>query len=409
MKILHTADWHIGKWLDRFSRLPEQREVLKEICEIADREAVDMILVAGDVFDTFNPSAESMELFFQTVKTLGKNGTRAVVVIAGNHDQPERIESSETIARTHGVLLSGLPETIIQPLIIPNGIAVLQSAPGFLELQLPGTSFPVRVLLTPYANEYRLKTFLGSEEREDQLRDLLAQKWKALADTYCDDFGVNLLCAHLFFQQAGKQAEAEPEDERPILHVGGAQAIYSANIPPQIQYVALGHLHRYQEIDSNPCPVVYSSSPLSYSFAEADQKKYVVIIEAEPAKPLSYRPVPLASGKPLLRKRFTSPDDATEWLKQNPDTLVELTLVTTDFLSAEQRKQLQDIHDGIVTIIPEITHPNDQPDRLPTAIDLNQSMEAVFTDYFISRKNIPPDASILEVFREVLGESEETP
>jgi exonuclease SbcD len=86
MKILHTADWHLGKWLDNYPRLPEQKEILEEICEIAEHELVDVVLIAGDLFDTFNPSAEAQELFYKTLRRLGNNGKRAVVAIAGNHD-----------------------------------------------------------------------------------------------------------------------------------------------------------------------------------------------------------------------------------------------------------------------------------------------------------------------------------
>src|SRR5690606_13326483 len=140
---------------------------------------------------------------------------------------------------------------------------------------------------------------LGLENSEEELRQVLANRWKDLAETYCDDKGVNVLVAHLFVMKKGEETPEEPEDEKPILHVGGAQAIYSENIPPQIQYTALGHLHRFRVIDSSPCPVVYSSSPLSYSFAEAGQEKHVVIIDAEPAKKISYTAVALTKGKPL--------------------------------------------------------------------------------------------------------------
>ena len=74
LKILHTADWHLGKWLDNVSRMPEQKDVLDEICEIAEKENVDAVIIAGDLFDTFNPSAEAQELFYRTLKRLGNKG-----------------------------------------------------------------------------------------------------------------------------------------------------------------------------------------------------------------------------------------------------------------------------------------------------------------------------------------------
>jgi exonuclease SbcD len=214
-----------------------------------------------------------------------------------------------------------------------------------------------------------------------------------------------MLCAHLFFQVKGEPAAEEPDDEKPILHVGGAQAIYSANIPHQIQYVALGHLHRYQVIDTDPCPIVYSSSPLSYSFGEAGQAKYVVLIEAEINKKLSFKKQPLTKGKPLLRQRFESLEEALLWLRENQEALVEITMVTDDFLSVRDRKALNEAHTGIVNIIPDVKNKafvlNQQG-----SIDLNKSMEQLFTDYFHHSKGQQPDAATMELFKEVLGTEE---
>ncbi len=86
MKILHTADWHLGKKLDRFSRLEEQVSAMEEIITIADEEQADLVLIAGDLFDNFNPAVEAVELFYKTLKRLSLNGKRPVIAIFGNHD-----------------------------------------------------------------------------------------------------------------------------------------------------------------------------------------------------------------------------------------------------------------------------------------------------------------------------------
>ena len=126
MKILHTADWHLGKKLEGISRLQEQRAVLEEICAIADHEAVDAVLVAGDLFDTFNPSSEAEELLYKTLKQLSRNGTRAVVAIAGNHDSPERIEAPDPLARACGIIFAGYPNSIVPPFELETGLTVLK-------------------------------------------------------------------------------------------------------------------------------------------------------------------------------------------------------------------------------------------------------------------------------------------
>ncbi len=98
MKMLHTSDWHLGKRLEDFSRLEEQKAVMQEICEIAEREQVDVVIVAGDLFDTFNPPTEAVDLLYKTLKRLTANGRRPVIAIAGNHDSPDRIEAPDPLA-----------------------------------------------------------------------------------------------------------------------------------------------------------------------------------------------------------------------------------------------------------------------------------------------------------------------
>jgi len=333
MKILHTADWHLGKRLDNVSRFAEQVAVMEEICEIAERENVDAVIVAGDLYDTFNPSTESIELFYKTLKRLANNGKRAVIAIAGNHDSPDRIEAPDPLARECGIIFAGFPNTRITPFSLKNGIEVTSSESGFIEIKLPTIDAPLRLILTPYANEYRIKTFLGMEDSEAELRKVLATKWKELADKYCDNKGVNILMTHLYMMKKGGEEFVEPEDEKPILHIGGAQVIYSENIPKQIQYVALGHLHRKIIVDTKPCPIIYSSSPLAYSFSEANQQKYLMLIQVEPGIDVLFNAIPLTKGKKLLRECFDNIDEAVKWLSNNQNALVELTIISETFLT----------------------------------------------------------------------------
>ena len=404
MKLLHTSDWHLGKRLEDFSRIEEQQAVLQEICEIAEREQVDAVLVAGDLFDTFNPPTEAVDLFYKTLKRLSSNGRRPVIAIAGNHDSPDRIEAPDPLARECGIIFAGYPNSVVPPFELESGLKVLRSEEGFLELKLPGIEIPLRLLLTPYANEFRLKTYLGHENSEEELRTVLQQKWQELAEKYCDNKGVNLLVTHLFVVKKGDALPEEPADEKPILHVGGAQVIYTENIPNQIQYAAIGHLHRMHRVDSAPCPVYYSGSPLSYSFAEANQKKYVLLVDVEPGKVATVQELELTKGKKLLRKRAEGIDEALQWLSENPDSLVELTMVTDTYLTAQERKQLGAAHNGIVTIIPEVKNASEFSGGNKKSIDLTKTMEELFTDYFRHEKGQEPNAEVMKLFTEILAE-----
>jgi DNA repair protein SbcD/Mre11 len=408
MKILHTADWHLGKKLNDYSRVPEQIEVLTEVCQIADDHDVDIVLIAGDLFDTFNPGADAIELFYKTLHKLAKNGKRAVIAIAGNHDSADRIEAPDPLARECGIFLSGRPKTQINACSLDCGLEITNSAPGFIELKLPNYSYPLRLILAPYANEQNMRQFLGTENREEELRRLLEQNWQQLANQWCDEKGVNILMAHLYFMQEGAVVTEEHEDEeKPILHIGGAQAIYTSNIPKQIQYVALGHLHRFQIVDKNPCPVVYSSSPLSYSFSEAGQQKFVVILEAQPQLPVKIQAVKLTSGKKLVRKRFEDVQEAVAWLNDNPYTFIELTLVSDTYIDAKTKKSLYQAHDGIVNIIPEIKGQTINKEEGPAKIDLNKNIQELFKDYFISKRGQEPNEQILTLLNEIIEKEAE--
>ncbi len=407
MKILHTADWHLGKKLENCSRLNEQRLVLDEICDIAHTQNVDAVIVAGDLFDNFNPSAEAQELLYSTLFRLSDGGRRLVVAIAGNHDSPERIEVPDAFARICGILFVGYPNADIKPFETEHGVKMTKSDKGFAEFQLPRCEFPLRLLLTPYTNEIRLKTYLKDEDSEESLRQVLAKHWQNLADVYCDVLGVNMLVTHLYMmQEHDPSPPEEPDDERPILHVGGAQAVFATNVPTQIQYVALGHLHRFQTIARQPCPMVYSSSPLAYSFAEANQVKNIVIIEANPSQPVSYSAVPLGAGKPLLRGRFDNVNEALAWLTDNQNAWVQLTMVTENYLEAADKKRLIAAHEGLIGIIPEIKN-SKKVITFSQSADLQaQTMEEIFVDYFKTRKESAgqaPSEGLLALFKEIVA------
>lgn len=404
IKILHTADWHLGKRLQEFSRLEEQKLVLEEIIQIADREAVDMVLLAGDIFDSFNPNHEAVELLYKTLKKLSRDGKRPMIAISGNHDSTQFVEAPDPLAREMGIFFYSRYDSIIPIGKLDNGIEVRRSEPGFVEICLPNFNFPIRIILAPYANEVLLKTYLGEGDREAEFREVLANKWRKIADTYCDDQGVNLFLGHFFFMKEGGSIEPEPESERPILHVGGTQALFTHNIPSQIQYAALGHLHRYHAVGENPFPVVYSSSPLAYSFSEADQQKQVLIIQAEPGKEVEYRAVGLEKGRPLYRKTFDDLATTLQWLDENPYCFVEITFVTEHSIDAATRKAIMKAHDGIVSLIPQIKNPQGQESLNLKVEHLGKDMGTLFNMYYKSVKGQEPNEGLVEIFKEVISQ-----
>ena len=400
MKILHTADWHLGKRLDRFSRLEEQILVMDEIVQIADEQNVDLILIAGDLFDNFNPSVEAIELFYKTLKRLSLNGKRPVIAISGNHDSPSLIDAPDPLARECGIILIGHPKAKVTPFELDD-FKISHSVEGMIEIQLKNYDFPIRIVHTAFANEVRLKEYFG-ENKEDALNQVLAENWKSIADEFCDQNGVNILMTHLYMNKKGAPILEEPDGEKPI-KIGNADLIYSDIIPKQIQYTALGHLHAFQNIGTKEKPVIYSSSPLCYSFSEAGQTKYVSIIEANPNKQVTYEKIALKNGKALVRKTFDDVEKAIAWLTENQNTLVELTLESETYLKAEERKLIYNAHHGIVHLIPKVKNQEINQNQLHE-INLNQDIQSLFKDYFKSKNNAQePNEELLDLFNEILN------
>ena len=135
MKILHTSDWHLGKYLEGQSRLEEQEKFIGDFIEIVEENDIDLIIIAGDIYDTSNPPAKAEKLFYESVKTLSNEGERIVLIIAGNHDNPERLGSSKPLATEQGIILLGKPKDTIEVGKIGQH-EIVDSGEGFLELKI---------------------------------------------------------------------------------------------------------------------------------------------------------------------------------------------------------------------------------------------------------------------------------
>ncbi len=382
-------------------RLPEQRLILDEIHEIAEQHQVDAILVAGDLFDVANPSNEATELFYKGLKKLSKDGKRPVIAIAGNHDSPHRIEAPDPLARECGIVFLGYPTSQAPEFKLDSGFQVLRTDEGFLELKLPGQDVPLRIIATPYASEIRMKQYLGNDE-EQGLRDALQKQWQEIANQYCDNAGVNLLMAHLFVWNRDSEPPEEPEGEKPV-KVGNASLVYADLFPEQMQYVALGHLHRSQAISGSNVPVQYSGSPLAYSFSEANQKKYVHVVNLEPEQNAGVEKVELKKGRELKRKTFEQVDEAVKWLLDNSEAFTEITMRTDDFLKADENKRLHDASENLVNIIPEPKNRSASTQN-KKQIDMNQSVTELFTRYFKESQGQEPNEEMMELFSEILNQ-----
>ncbi len=402
MKVLHSSDWHLGKKLENISRLEEQKLVLNEIVDITNNQDIDVIIIAGDIYDTANPSNEAEELFYRTVKKLSNNGKRIIIIIAGNHDSSDGINAPNPIAKMNGIFMIGDLSKIIKPLKLDSGIELINSDMGFLEFKFDKYDYPLRIITTPYVNELRLKKLLSAKHGEKEVLGLLEEKWFELSDKYCDKKGINLLTAHLYMAGKGEVDDIEPLDERSILHIGGLRKLFTNSIPKSIQYTALGHLHKFNLLKSeSDFPIIYSGAILEYSFSEAMQDKYVIVSEIFPNSIPEIKKIELKSGRKLKRARFKNIDSAIEWLKNNLDSYVELIIVTDSYIDMDIQKMLYDTHDKIVSIIPEVISKNNKDDDFEN-FSLSEDFESLFKKFFkYKNNNLDPSEDIMNLLKEI--------
>jgi exonuclease SbcD len=166
-------------------------------------------------------------------------------------------------------------------------------------------------------------------------------------------------------------------------------------------------LHRKQKIGTSLGNIIYSGSPLSYSFSEADQKKYVIVTEILPGKHPVIQEILLSKGLPLFRKRAESVEEAADWLTENPKCLVELTMATETYLTAAERKRLYTAHEGIVMLIPDVKNRNDWQNDSGDQIDLTKPIEDLFIEYFKHARGQAPNENLLKLLKEVLSETDQ--
>jgi len=403
MRILHTADWHLGSTLEGRDRAEEQAAVLEEIVEIACEEDVDLVLVAGDVYDKYNPPAWAETLLYETLARLAEGG-RQVVVLAGNHDSPERIAAARPLAHERGIHLIGY---------IPQDSLVLDA-----RRPVRGTPERVAVLPVPYVSETRLREVIYAVEEKDEpneavegaartgttaRRPAYAAKMRQIFDRLLVSVPAGVpavLAAHLFVL-GGKTSDSE----RPI-EVGGSYALTPEDFPP-VAYVALGHLHRPQTL-SAPVTGAYSGSPLALSFSEAGQSKRVVLVTWEGNPPVAHLEwLPLRRGKPLVRKTFLG--GAEELLRyarsgDDQEAWVEVVVHTPTPLDSEVVREVRRHHPGILIIRPILP----ETARESIFVSADRPPEELFHRFYRERTGgKEPEEDLVRLFLDLLAEGEE--
>jgi exonuclease SbcD len=280
MRFLHTSDWHIGKLLRNHRRDDEYSNALTEVLDIARKEDVDCVLVAGDVFDSVAPPPDAERMVFDFFREL--IGARIpAVVIAGNHDHPRRMHAFSRVLDLVQIHVRGEP--------------VLADEGGIVEVSSRDGSETAVIAALPWVGERKVREFesLGGGEQFLEYADGLSQMMAHLCTGFRKDT-VNVLLSHALIEDS-KVGGAE-SGERPI-HMSQTYVIKTPRLPSSPQYIALGHVHMPQDFPL--ANAYYCGSLLQCDFGEAGQKKRVNIVDVKPGSKAKVEHVPLTSIKQL--------------------------------------------------------------------------------------------------------------
>lgn len=264
MRILHTADWHLGKMFYGDYLTEEQGYVLKEqFLPLLKDEGVEAVVLSGDVYDRSLPPAAAVELFDEIATKVTAELHIPFLVISGNHDSASRLSFGSALLARQGLYIAGDLDKLTGPVILRDEAG------------------PVAFVLLPYAEPADVRHFLDDETIHDHQKALEALC--AFQSRGCD--GMRAVCVSHVFASGGKSSDSE----RP-LSIGGTDLIDSAAFD-RFQYTALGHLHGPQQVGRPE--VRYAGSLLKYSFSEATQKKGAVLVDLDGDGKVSSQFIPL--------------------------------------------------------------------------------------------------------------------
>lgn len=380
MRILHTADWHVGRTIRGRSRAGEHEAVLSEIVGVAAAEQVDLVLVAGDQFDTAAPAPESERIVYRALLDLAATGAE-VVVVAGNHDSPNRLDAVAPLLSTSRVRAGA---RLARP-----------DEGGCIDVTTPSGE-TARIALLPFLSQrgiVRADDLMGLDADEHAGR--YDGRVRTIVERLCAGFSadtVNLVVGHLMVH-GGTLGGGERAAHTIFDYAVAAQAF-----PIGASYVALGHLHRPQRIPAG-CPVWYSGSPLPLDFGEEADRKAVLVVDATPGAPAAVREVALTEGRRLRTLRGTL-DELEARAGETGDDYVRV--VVAGPARAGLAEQVREWFPHAVDVAVEAPGPT-RAERPPAR--LGRSPAELFAEYLADRG--VEDGRLPALFAQLLDEASE--
>lgn len=399
MKVLHTSDWHLGKNLENHSRMDEQEEFLNDFIDIVKTNNIDLVIIAGDVYDSSNPPARAETLFYNTLKRLSENGERITLVVAGNHDNPERLVAASPLAKEHGIIMVGTPKTIVETGEYGKH-KVIASGEGFIELEINDEK--AVILTVPYPSEKRLNEVLYHEMDSDKERvKSYSERIHSLFENLKTNFRIdtiNLIVSHLF-----AMGSEESGSERSI-QLGGSYIVNGSCFPKEAQYIALGHVHKPQIVPGTDNRARYSGSPLHYNKKEISFDKKCFIIDVRAGKECEIDEVDIKVYKPIEIWKCKGIDDAINKCEENKDRdcWVYLEIETDRYIKENEIKQMKEIKKDILEIIPKIIG-EVANDEETTSLS-EKSFEEIFKEFYVKERGIEATDEVVNMLLKIIQE-----
>lgn len=287
-RLLHTADWHLGKMLGDLSREDEHQRFLNFLLEEIVTRKVDALLIAGDVFDSANPPQSAVTQYYNFLSALHRRSDCHVVVIAGNHDSPAQIEAPQQLLKLLRTHVIGQWSDHAQDVLIP----------------LPDAINPrIVIAAVPFLRDRDLRVGISGQtpnEIQATLNQAITAIYQQIATTAKGGKPVPLIAMGHLTVTGTRSSESERE-----IHIGGLGALPAENFPNEFSYVALGHLHRPQSCGANE-HIRYSGSPIPLSFSEANDHKELRLVEWQADGTWQQSGIPIPLTRRLLQKKCDS-------------------------------------------------------------------------------------------------------
>jgi exonuclease SbcD len=380
VRILHTADWHVGKRLGRFDRIAETERVLQEVVDVADAAEVDVVIVAGDLFDRALTAYANLGLVLDTLVRLGATGAR-VVAVPGNHDSAELFE-------------------VLAPYLSRAGVSLVARAlrpedGGVLRVPARDGESCAQIACLPFLHEAHVVDFMADTE---EWHKSYAERVRALCHRYAtwmqangDAHTIDVMVGHFMIHGA------VPSGSERQLHIGEAYMAREDAIP-NVSYAALGHIHRMQPAPGTDVPAYYSGSLMQLDFGEWGQEKSVLVSEVTPLATRPPEVVPIAAGRKLVRL-----EDSLEGLRARAgevgDAILDVGVVTEG--------PMPGLADEVRAFLPNALYVRAVFERAETDARARPGLglAELYEDYVKAEHGAPASPQLMEAFRELVDEA----